>query len=142
MAIKSLSINNETLNLSEYVKNYQENPYCKSYLTILNDGERGTWPNSILWSGVVCGDSINGDNDHAFGKFEVCVDNTSVKTQMTAYYNEVGIEDYNVLGIGTTIDHKYFSYTNNPDNNSNSDHIATTQWVRNLLKRNGINLTS
>ena len=142
MAIKSLSINNETLNLSEYVKNYQENPYCKSYLTILNDGERGTWPNSILWSGVACGDSINGANDHAFSKFEVAVDNTEVRTQMTAYYNTIGTNEYASIGVVTTKDNSKYAFTCTPNNSSNTNNIATTEWVRNLLKRNGINLTS
>ena len=142
MAIKSLSINNETLNLSEYIKNYQYNPVCKSYLTILNDGERGTWPNSDVWSGVACGDRINGDNDHAFGKFETLVTNTEVKSQLTAYYNNVEIENYASLGVYTTQDYSEYSFTCTPNNSSNTNNIATTKWVRDLLRRNGINLTS
>ena len=140
--IKSISINSNILDLSEYIKNYQENPYCKSYLTILNDGERGTWPNSILWSGVACGDSINGDNDHAFSKFEVAVDNTEVRAQITAYHNTVGTQEYAALGVVTTQDNSKYAFTSTPNNSSNTIHIATTEWVRNLLRRNGINLTS
>lgn len=140
--IKQISINNNILDLSQYIKNYQYNPVCKSYLTLLNDGERGTWPNSNLWNGISCGDKNNGNNDHAFGKFEVLVDNDEVKTQMTAYYNEVGTEQYASLGIVTTKDHYQYSFTCTPNNSSNSNDIATTSWVRNLLQRNGINLTS
>lgn len=161
--IKQLSINSETLDISNIPKLNSTNTFK----------EKNIFENDIIQDSLVkhnrnCYILFNGFDSYSTPQNNknvfICTTNNSdvameaISQHISLFHNSTGENGVQLLARQTNDrDHafsksmgiyynypanKFGSYTLHPETNSNNDSIATTYWVRSLLQRNGINLTS
>lgn len=159
MAIKQISINNEILNIDELVKVRSDGNifintdnfntffnFEKSNLNVYDlDDPNNYWNTSDEYKWNEGGLKVR-DTQHNqdIGLF-ICGANKSDRTTYAIIraVKPNPVYTYAQMSIAYHyITDTFQTHCITPDINSNTDNIATTAWVRQLLTRNGINLTS
>lgn len=163
MAIKYLSINNEVLNIENIPKLDSANTFKEK-----NIFENDIIQDSLVKHNRNCYILFNGFDSYSTPQNNknvfICTTNNSdvameaISQHISLFQNSTGENGVQLLArqtndrdhaysqsMGIYYDYpanKFGSYTLHPYTNSNNNDIATTAWVRQLLTRNGINLTS
>ena len=163
MAIKYLSINNDSIDFNNIPKLDSTNTFKEKNIfenDIIQDSLAKHNRNCYILFNGFDSYSTPQNNKNVF----ICTTNNSdiameaISQHISLFQNSNGTNGVQLLARQTNDrDHafsksmgiyynypanKFASYTLQPENNSNNDNIATTAWVRQLLTRNGINLTS
>ena len=161
MAIKYLSINNETLNISELVRlttinnlgangrvTFQNGPSYQAltgYYNIYVIPElKGTKPTTTYYRSMTLADKTKLDNisedSNSLAKVELQYrTDGQTRAQLMAYKPSHDDSTFAYLAIGWMENsNTAYTYCPSPANTSNNNEIATTQWVRQYLSSKGI----
>ena len=162
MAIKYLSINNETLNISDLIRlntinnlgsngrvTFQNGPSYQAltgYYNIYVIPElKGTKPNSTYYRSMTLADKTKLDNIspdyNSLAKVELQYrsEDGQTRSQLMAYKPVPDDSTFEYLAIGWLENSdRAYTYCPSPANTSYNNEIATTQWVQNLLKSKGL----
>ena len=105
------------------------------------DLEKGVLPTSDTYLEYHFMDNTKGSlNRNDFGKISVCVGaDNSVKAALSAFVNTLSSTDRATILVGVDANGNKYATAPTPTNvNENSDKIATTKWVYNLLRNLGL----
>ena len=161
MAIKYLSINNDSIDFSNILQNnsnldsiFFKSPSTQNecYINIrdssfnmsnstLRKGEF-TNPYNVYTGMSFCQKDTQNyySNEDSIGKMEMAYeyDNKCYLTQIMTYIPVVGRNDFASVSIRAYQDGTYKCMSATPNINSNESEIATTYWVRALLRQLGL----
>ena len=161
MSIKCLSINNNLLDFSNVLQNnsnidtiFFKSPSTQTecYINIKdssfnmsNDTIRKgefTTPYNVYTGISFCQKDTQNyySNEDSIGKIEMAYecDNKCYLTQIMVYYPIVGNNQFGSISVRSYQDGTYKCICRTPDIGSNESEIATTQWVRALLRQLGM----
>ena len=161
MAIKYLSINNETLNISDLIRlNTINNLGTNGRVTYQNGTSyqaltgshniyvipelKGTKPTSTYYRSMSLADKTKLDNfisdSNSLAKVELQYrDDGQTRAQLMAYKPVPDDSTFAYLALGWQENSNTpYTYCPSPANTSYNNEIATTQWVQNLLKSKGL----
>lgn len=165
MSIKYLSINNEVLNIENIPKLDTVNVYtgasvCYDYLKDDNDPnshkihvikcltnmQKGNIPKSERLAHVMkLTESQVDDVKETFAEYCMKVEDISrdINNWMKVYRNKIDNLESSDISINySNTNNGFYTHCPTPTNVSNGTEIATTKWVRDLMKRCGISVVS
>ena len=150
MAIKYLSINNDSIDFSNIPKLDSDNIFAgviisnnsQSVVQRLQNYDVFSNPSDNMQYWVI--QSTDESGQYGVTKLKNYKDADGRQYFQIADCMYSDKDNYYMSGIliGHFNSHQYVCITTDIPSNSNDNQLATTQWVRSLLRRNGINLTS
>ena len=138
MTIKYLSINNNSIDLSNIVSIQDGRIFANSNFIIQTDKIKGNNNTESLYYSLAIVDKNGIENRNSFGKFETNINLDYVKSQMSVYQNIKDSTVCQVIGIQSNNDGSFHTSCYTPLPSSNTSEIATTKWVRDLLSSKGL----
>lgn len=97
--------------------------------------EKGQIPESEIFNTLAFSDKIGNGNASHFSIVESAVrKNGDVDIKLAVFPNEAGNSVFSSMGIKMLKDKTSYSWCPTPVRDSNTNHIATTEWVRALIK--------